>query len=95
MKLPFGLVGVKGWLIAGLAALALFALIVGGVKACKQIDADSDNQLVNAGVDKERAQTQGKVLDHVQKADDAVNNPDATLEQRVCEKYDRNCAPSN
>lgn len=96
MKLPtFGLTGIWVYLAYGLAALALVAVIVGGVKGCKQIDADQDNQLVNAGVTQERSATQGKVLSDVQNAQDAVSNPTANDVQRVCEKYDRNCAPSN
>lgn len=92
MKLPFGLTGIWGYLVLGLLALGLIAAIVGGAKSCKQTDADQDNQLVNAGVSQERAQSQGKALDNVKKADDAVRAPTADDEQRVCEKYDRNCS---
>lgn len=78
-----------------LAFLALVALIVGGVKACKQIEADQNNQLVNAGVDKERSANQGKVLTDVQNAQDATRAPTPDERNRVCAKYDRNCAPSD
>lgn len=95
MKLPFGLTGIWGYAAIGIAALLLIALIVGGIKGCKQIGADQDNQLINAGVATERAQTQGKVLNNVEAARNAVNAPTPADQQRVCEKYDRNCTPSD
>lgn len=86
-----GLTGIWGYVAAGLAALALIAAVVVGVKKCKQIDADQDNQLVNAGVDKERSQTQGRTLENVKNAQEAVAAPTDAERQRVCDKYDRNC----
>lgn len=83
------------YVVISAVLLTLVVLIVGGVRACKQIDADQDNQLVNAGVTQERAASQGKVLNDVQAARNAVDNPTPAAEQRVCEKYDRNCTPSN
>ena len=86
------------WTRIGLAlfgVLALVAVIVMGVRGCKQIEADQDNQLVNAGVTQERSANQGKVISDVQNAQDATRAPTPAERQRVCDKYDRNCAPSN
>jgi hypothetical protein len=91
MKLPFGLTGIWGYLAIGLAALAFIAVIVGGVKACKQIDQENDNTLVNAGITQERSQGQAEVINHVQEAHNAVNNPTSNDLNVVCSKYDRNC----
>lgn len=74
-----------------LLALALVAAIVLGVKQCRQIGADQDNQLVNAGTYKERSETQSEVLNRVENAQDARDNPSANDLQRLCDKYDRNC----
>jgi hypothetical protein len=75
----------------GLLALALVAAIVLGVKGCKQIDQQQDNQLVNAGVTQERAASQGEALNHVEQARDAVERPSDVERNRVCSRYDRNC----
>jgi hypothetical protein len=75
-----------------LLAAALVAAIVIGVKQCKQIDQENKNVLVNAGIDKERSQGQGEVLNHVEKANDAARAPTNEQLDSVCNKYDRNCA---
>jgi hypothetical protein len=85
-------VGLAKYIGYGLLALALVAAIVLGVKQCKQIGADQDNQLVNAGVTEERAQSQGEVINAVQNANDAVSRPSEQQLNVVCNKYDRNCA---
>jgi hypothetical protein len=94
MKLPTGL----NWPRIGLTLLiflGLVAAIVAGVKGCKQIEADQDNQLVNAGADKERSATQGGVLNHVEAAHNATANPSDADRNSLCEEYDRNCSKSN
>lgn len=94
MRLPFGLTGIWGWVAAGLAALALVAAITVGVRGCKQTESDADNVLIDLGVTKERAAEQGKVIEDVKQAQDAVANPTSDERNVVCEKYDRNCKNS-
>jgi hypothetical protein len=94
MNLPFGLTGIKGFLIAGLAVLALVAVIVMGVKGCKEIDQENYNTTVNSGVIKEREASKGVVINHVEQANDAVRNPSPAELNSVCHKYDRNCKNS-
>jgi hypothetical protein len=80
---------------AAVAALALIAAIVVGVRGCKQDEHAQENQAINMGVKSERADTQGEVLNHVQKANDAVINPTNEQLERVCSRYDRNCPKGN
>jgi len=91
MRPPFGLTGIWGWVVVGLAALALVAAITVGVRGCKQIEQDADNILIESGVTKERSESQGKVIEDVKQAQDAVNNPTSDELNVVCDKYDRNC----
>lgn len=87
--------GWQKWLIIGLLIFVFAAVIAVSLKSCKQIDADQDNQLVNAGISQERAGTQGEVLNHVEKARDAIDNPSDAERNIVCSKYDRNCTKSD
>lgn len=87
----FGLTGIWRFLVPGLLALALIAAIVVGIKGCKEIDQEQDNQLVNSGEVLERSKGQAEVINHVQEARNAVDNPTSNELNVVCEKYDRNC----
>jgi hypothetical protein len=87
--------GIFRYIAIGLVALALVAAIVLGVKGCKQIDANSNNQLVNAGSSEQKAADQGEVLNHVSQAQNAVANPSDAERNVVCSRWDRNCAPGN
>lgn len=91
----FGLTGIWRFIVPGVMALALLAAIILGVNQCKQLNADADNRLINAGELGERANTQGEVLNHVQEANDARTNASAAERNVVCSKYDRNCPTSN
>jgi hypothetical protein len=79
----------------GLAALALIAAIVVGVRGCKKDQFAQENQSINLGAQSERAETQGEVLNHVQAAHDAVEHPTDVDSNRVCSRYDRNCPKSH
>jgi hypothetical protein len=79
---------------AGGVLLVLVLLIVLNVRGCAKDERAENNEFVNVGVTKERAQTQGKVIDNVGKANDARDRPTPAAERGVCEKYDRNCAPN-
>lgn len=91
----FGLTGIWRFIIPGVIALGLIAVIVLGINSCKKLDAEADNQLINSGIAAERAATQGEVINHVNEAQDAVSNPTANDLSRVCSKYDRNCPTGN
>lgn len=93
MILP-SITGIWRYIGAGLVALALIAAIVGGVRSCKKIDQQQENALVESGVTKERSQAQSEVINHVEDARDAVDNPTVNELNVVCEKYDRNCKNS-
>jgi hypothetical protein len=77
-----------------LAALALIAAIVVGVRGCKKDQFAQENQSINLGAQSERAATQGEVLNHVQEARNAVDAPTPAERNSVCSKYDRNCPTS-
>ncbi|HSW91784.1 MAG TPA: hypothetical protein VLG09_04010 [Candidatus Saccharimonadales bacterium] len=87
-----------GWIryaVIGLAALALIAGIVVGVRGCKKDEYNQENQAINLGGQSERAATQGEVLNHVQKANDAARAPTNEQLNSVCSQYDRNCPKSH
>lgn len=90
MILP-GLTGPTRYIVFGLAALLLVAAIIGGIVKLRQLDAAEDNQLIESGVTKERSESQSEVLNSVQNANDARDNPSPELDNRVCEEFDRNC----
>lgn len=79
----------------GFAVLALIAVIVLGVRGCKKDEYNQQNQSINLGAQGERAQTQGEVLNHVEKANNAVLAPTNEQLNSVCSRYDRNCSPSH
>lgn len=85
------LTGPWKYLVMGLAALALVAVIVLGVRGCKKDENNQQNQAINLGAQSERAQTQGEVLNHVEKANNAVLAPSNEQLNSVCAQYDRNC----
>jgi hypothetical protein len=91
----FGLTGIYKYLAIGVAVLALVAVIVTGVVSCKKVDSTNRNQVVQSGIDHATVVSQGEVLNHVQKANDAVLAPSAQQLNVVCNKYDRNCAAAN
>lgn len=78
-----------------LAAFALIAVIVLGVRGCKQDQFAQENQSINLGAQSERAATQGEALNHVQEARNAVDHPSDDERNRVCSKYDRNCSTTS
>lgn len=92
MKIPtFGLSGYWPYLIYGLAALALVAAIVGGVRSCKKIDQQEQNKVFNSGVEHEQVQGQSEIINAVTNAQNVVRNPTSEQLNVVCSKYDRNC----
>jgi hypothetical protein len=78
-----------------IAALALIAAIVVGVRGCKQDERNETNQSISIGKSLEREAGQAEVINHVQEARNAVDNPTAADLNSVCEKYDRNCTPNS
>jgi hypothetical protein len=91
----FALTGIWRYVVPGLAGLLLIAVIVGSVKSCKETEAESNNQVFNAGVVTEREAIKGEVLTDVQEARNAVSAPSDADIARVCSKYDRNCPARN
>jgi hypothetical protein len=87
----FGLTGIWRYVVPGVIALALIAAIVLGVKSCKEIDQENNNQLVNYGEVLSTSQSQGETINAVQNANDARTNPTSNELNVVCERYDRNC----
>lgn len=85
--------GIWKYIGIGLAAIALIAVIVTGVKQCKQIEQQNDNTLVNAGVTQERSASQSETINAVQNAQNVVRAPSSEQLNVVCSKYDRNCSP--
>lgn len=78
----------------GLAVLALIAAIVFGVRGCAQDEREENNQMIEAGKTAEREKGQAKVIEDVEKAINAVDNPTSNELNIVCNKYDRNCKDS-
>jgi hypothetical protein len=74
-----------------IAALALVATIVLEFVVVRKMQYNQENQSINLGVQSERAQTQGEVLNHVEKANNAVLAPTNEQLNSVCARYDRNC----
>lgn len=83
-------------LIGGAVALALGFFLITQVVGCVKDSEDEENaNYVEQGVTQERSHAQGEVLNSVQNANDARDRPDPALEQRVCDRYDRNCPKDN
>jgi hypothetical protein len=80
--------------IALLLLLGLVYAIATQVRGIASDERDENNQIFNQGTTSERADNQGKVLNDVQDARDAVDNPTPADEQRVCDRFDRNCSPT-
>lgn len=70
---------------------ALFFLITSVVGCVKDSEDEENANYVNQGATQERAATQSEVLNSVQNANEARDRPTSALEQRVCDRYDRNC----
>jgi hypothetical protein len=85
------LTGIWRFIVPGVLALALVAAIVFGVRGCKEDEREENNQLINTGELIERGEANRKVIDDVQEARNAVDNPTSDDLNVVCEKYDRNC----
>ena len=78
-------------LLAGIALAIALAIVFGTFKLIESRLDKHDETLTNQGVLIERGAANEEVINSVQKANDARYRPDAAAEQRVCEKYDRNC----
>jgi hypothetical protein len=85
------LTGWKKYIVVGLAFLALVAVIVVGVRGCKQDENDMYNETINTGAQIERGNAATEVLNRVEQGEDAVRNPTSNELNVVCDKYDRNC----
>ena len=85
------LTGPWRFIVPGILVLALIAAIVFGVKSCTEDERAENNQLVNTGELIERGAAHQEVINHVEKARDAVDAPTGNELNVVCEKYDRNC----
>lgn len=83
------------YIVIGLAALGLIVALALSVRGCKKDEYNQTNQSINLGAKSERADTQGEVLNHVQKANNAVSNPTDEQLNILCGKYDRNCPTSH
>jgi hypothetical protein len=70
-------------------ALLVILAIVAFVVRSQQNEREENSNFVNSGVTQERAQTQGRTIENVEKSQKPVT---ADERQRVCSKYDRNCA---
>lgn len=78
----------------GLAVLALIATIVFGVRGCAQDERKENKEILEVGKTVEREKGQAKVIEDVEKAINAVDNPTSDELNVVCGKYDRNCKNS-
>jgi hypothetical protein len=83
------------YILIGLAALGLIVALALSVRGCKKDEYNQTNQSINLGEKSERADTQGEVLNHVQKANDAASSPTNEQLNSVCSRYDRNCPTRN
>lgn len=88
------LTGIWRYLVPGILVLVLIAAIVFGVRSCQQDEREEDKQLINTGEIIEREAGQREVINHVEEARDAVDNPTSDELNVMCEKYDRNCKNS-
>jgi hypothetical protein len=81
-------------LTGGIALVLILAAIYGIVASIRGAANDEraeNNQFINQGVTQEREAAKTEVLNHVEEATDARNNPTDADRRVVCEKYDRNC----
>lgn len=78
-------------LYAGIILAVLLAIIFGTFKLIESRMDKADEVLVNSGVLIERGAANEEVINSVQNANDARDNPSPELDNRVCEEFDRNC----
>lgn len=78
-------------LYAGIILAVLLAIIFGTFKLIESRMDKADEVLVNSGVLIERGAANSEVINSVQNANDARDNPSPELDNRVCEEFDRNC----
>ena len=76
-------------ILAGLAALALLALIYGGYSYLNNRADKHDAGLVKQGEQSERLKSNEEVFNAIQAADNAVVNPQPDDVERMRQKYDR------
>lgn len=88
------LTGPWRFIVPGVLVLALIAAIIFGVRGCKEDEREENNQFINTGEIIEREAGHREVINNVEKARDAVDNPTGNELNVVCEKYDRNCKNS-
>jgi len=78
-------------LYAGIILAVLLAIIFGTFKLVESRMDKADDTLVNLGATTERGRANEEVINSVQNANDARDNPSPELDNRVCEEFDRNC----
>lgn len=78
-------------LYAGIILAVLLAIIFGTFKLIESRMDKADEVLVNSGVLIERGAANEEVINSVQNANDARDNPSPELDNRVCSEFDRNC----
>lgn len=78
-------------LYAGIILAVLLAIVFGGYKLIEGRMESHDEVLVNSGQLIERGRANEEVLNSVQNAQDARDNPSPELDNRVCSEFDRNC----
>lgn len=78
-------------LYAGILLIVLLAIIAGGYKLIESRMEAHDEVLVNSGVQIERGRANEEVINSVQNANNARDNPSPELDNRVCDEFDRNC----
>jgi len=78
-------------LYAGIILAVLLAIIFGGYKLIESRLEKGDEVLVNLGATTERGRANEEVINSVQNANAARDNPSPELDNRVCSEFDRNC----
>ena len=87
--------GMSKPLLFGIGALVLIVAILGYFQLRGDEQERHENQLVNSGVIQERGAALEGAINRAEAAEDARDNPSSNELRVVCEKYDRNCTPSN
>lgn len=88
--MPFWPMLLSRWKI-GLGAVVLLIVAVLFIKACSA-EKKADEQLRTGAVAQERADSAAKVLGNVEKANEAVNRSDPVRDDRLHDKYCRDCS---
>jgi hypothetical protein len=78
-------------IFAGIIGLVLIAGIIALIGSCERQEDNDNANLVNQGAVIERDAAKTEVIESVQNAKDAVDNPTSNDLNIVCSKYDRNC----